>query len=539
MKLGRESYLLVVLPLTVLVAVYVVMRPEVSPEGAVAGRQGAFAAVAQASFSAEPMNSVAPSKLTASTPVAVASKTLGAGGELSSAKRRSARVVGYDGRVLAGVKISVRRRLGTTFDGDHALDPQAFANEIVYTDAEGRLELEDLAGWRFDLLLESPGYGRVFLGDGAVTGDIVMPSPRDFAGRIVDAEGRPVAGATVKIVDGPRDPIYVTTDSDGRYVAAGAAAGGVMIEVRHQEYRAEQVFVRADASTEVDVSLQTGAAVSAAVGLNAAAAIAPTTTKPGDESPASSAPSAPLTAFLYDRWTRSLFDSRTVAEGESFAFGGLTPGRDYLISLIGGGRGGESVFRGGGSFPDVAFQNTGSLTIDVRSADGYALADAVCLLRRQDGLTFDEIPALRTDAAGRVVFPELRPDVPFKAVVYHPDYAAGELRGLKLKAGEDRLAECALFKEVACAGRVVSSFGAPITAAAVRITRADGKSAPALFAHTDADGSFRVDGVAAGEVNVLVLAPGYVTGREMIALGAAGAGELVFVRPPEVSAYPK
>jgi len=151
-------------------------------------------------------------------------------------------------------------------------------------------------------------------------------------------------------------------------------------------------------------------------------------------------------------------------------------------------------------------------------------------------LSYDETPPVKTDGAGIASFPGLRAGVSFRVIVYHEDFAVSELRGLKLSAGQNYRAECKLRAEVPCAGRILSTTGEPVAAAAVRITRRDGLFAPPLFAHTDFDGSFRVDGVSSGEVLVLVLSPGYMTGREGMTIGPAGASDLLFVRPPQALA---
>ena len=536
MKLGRESWILVVLPLTVLGAVYLAVRPDFDSAERVRLTSHGFEsdsgteAPRPAAAATKPAANIAPQ----STEALEQTSALDSSAEN---RWRTARVVGFDGRVLAGVKVRIRRFAETTFDGGLALDSTAeeSESETLFSDAEGRIFVQDRAGWRFDVLLETEGFGRVFLSDGAIAGDVTMPEPRDFAGRVVDADGRPVAGATVTIVDGPRDPIVVVTDADGRYQASGAASGSSMVEVRHPNFRVEQVFVRSDASPAVDVALSQGATALVVVGENAASAAGATSAL--TMTPAGTEPGGDSTAYLYDRWTRSLFATETVAPGGVLRFGGLTQGRDYLLSIVGAGRGGETVFRGGSAVPNVALTATGSLEIEVLDPAGYALSGAVCLLRRQDGLSFDETPAVKTDSAGVAAFSGLRSGVAFRVVIYHGDFAVAELRGLSLSSGQAYRASCKLHAEVACAGKVLSTTGLPVTAAAVRITRRDGLFAPPLFAHTDFDGSFRVDGVAAGDVLVLVLAPGFATGREDQSIGSGGRDDLLFVRPPQIQAF--
>lgn len=533
MNLGRESWLLVVLPLTVLGAVYLAVRPERDTAASVFGPVGQSLTDTGMEWLSPDPPSTRPAAHTSarSTPDVTAASTVEAAVE---PRWRTARIVGFDGKILSGVNVRIRRFADTTFDGDVVLDPlsEDAVSELVLSDSEGRIFVQDRAGWRFDVVLELDGYGRVFLTDGAIAGEVTMPAPRDFAGRVVDSAGRPVEGATVTVVDGPRDPIVVKTDADGRYRAPGAASGSSMVEVRHPDFRVEQVFVRSEAEPTVDVALNPGAAVAVVVGEQSASS----SSLPAAEPTPETSNGSDTTAYLYDRWTRSLFATETVAADGKLVFSGLTQGRDYLLSIVGSGRGGETVFRGGAEVPEVAFTPTGGLVVEVLDPDGYTLSNAVCLLRRQDGLSFDETPAVKTDGAGVASFPGLRADVSFRVVVYHEDFAVSELRGLKLAAGQNFRAECKLRAEVPCAGRILSTTGEPVAAAAVRITRRDGLFAPPLFAHTDFDGSFRVDGVSSGEVLVLVLAPGYMTGRESMTIGPAGATDLVFVRPPQALA---
>lgn len=530
---------MVVLPLAVLCAAFWALRPAASEVGLTVDDRPPPAVRGETENSANGDAGAAVAEkaavASAGAAKAAADGSVGAVEPAESAVRPDAwvaKVVDSFGRPVAGARVRIRRVLATSFDGDLPLDPNDVLLEEVLTDDAGLLVVDHHAGWRFDVVVEAAGRGRVFVSDHAASDTLVMPEPRDFAGRVVDADQRPVEGALVRIYDGPRDPLEVRTDADGRYVAYGAATAPTLVEVRHRDFSADSQSVRISDEPSANFRLSPGATVSAGVAADGASAAAAPPAQNAAERP--SAPDAaaaePGTAYLFDRWTRTLHERVELDADGRLAFGGLTPGRDYLVAVRRGGRSGEGVFRGGDAFPALPLDVSPELRVAVEDEDGAPLAGASVTLRRFDGLAFDDGPSAYTGADGVAQAPGARSGVRFRIVVYRHGFAAAERRDVTLTAGERRTEVFRLRRAVPFAGVAKGGDGRPLAGALVRVTRNDGLGAPPLFAYAAADGTFAFAGVAEGAVTVLVLTAGYAVEREQRSVGPHGDVGVILVR---------
>jgi len=141
------------------------------------------------------------------------------------------RVVSVAGEPLAGVTL----KTDVTVPTSRTSGIGRISN--VSTDTQGRYSI---TGIRPDATIwvsqpEKAGYK--YLSGGLVTkqddkfqvSDIVLvPLGSELVGRVVDAEGQPVAGATVMSPDGDPD-VQVSTDSDGRFRMEGLPPGEVTV----------------------------------------------------------------------------------------------------------------------------------------------------------------------------------------------------------------------------------------------------------------------------------------------------------------------
>ena len=88
------------------------------------------------------------------------------------------------------------------------------------------------------------------------------------AGRVVDAAGAPVAGATVEIVHGPSGSrTTVTTDAEGRYISRGLRVGGpytIEVDTAGGDAEQEQVFLLLAETSTVNLTLGPDAATDTA-----------------------------------------------------------------------------------------------------------------------------------------------------------------------------------------------------------------------------------------------------------------------------------
>ncbi len=97
----------------------------------------------------------------------------------------------------------------------------------------------------------------------AMSGAIAQNTSSSISGRIVDAAGKPVAGATVEIVHAPSGTSRtVVTDANGRYAAQGLRVGGpfeVKASGDHGENAAQNdVYLRLAEDTTLNLTVGTG-----------------------------------------------------------------------------------------------------------------------------------------------------------------------------------------------------------------------------------------------------------------------------------------
>jgi len=172
---------------------------------------------------------------------------------LERVARRKGRVSGVvvdaSGRPVSGAAVGARVRSG-----------HGFRQQFSRTDSEGRFQLdEELPAGELTLRASHEGSGgegnahaEVALGEG--TGEdssvrLVLPEGRELSGHVVDAQGRPVSGVSVRawrIVPG-RDPERaswpgedvdgVKTDAAGAFLLRHVQPGDFVVEAEDWEWR--------------------------------------------------------------------------------------------------------------------------------------------------------------------------------------------------------------------------------------------------------------------------------------------------------------
>ncbi len=104
-----------------------------------------------------------------------------------------------------------------------------------------------------------------------------------IAGRVVDAQGLPVPGATVTVVT-PQGPRTLTTDSDGRFFAPFLTPGQYEVKVELQGFRTldrQNVDVRLGQRVELTLPLQVGSLTEAVTRLGASPVVDTSSTTTG------------------------------------------------------------------------------------------------------------------------------------------------------------------------------------------------------------------------------------------------------------------
>jgi len=178
-------------------------------------------------------------------------------------------------------------------------------------------------------------------------------------------------------------------------------------------------------------------------------------------------------------------------------------------------RGSEFV-PGGARLPaevEIVLARGAPLTVLVLSPDKRPVPDAQVTVRVNEAngvfeaswVTSNEFGAGKTDAEGRVAIGGV-PEVHLTVVVDHPDYALNrsefDARGVAPIVHTVHLDGGGVLE-----GRVMDEAGAGIAGATVRLQDAERPSAT-----TGADGTFRMEGVGAGEVHVIAEADRYGPG---------------------------
>lgn len=171
--------------------------------------------------------------------------------EPAEAVKVRGRVVGEDGKPIAGVKVGLSRELfGKAVD-----EPWRSSGAKVppVTDADGRFQIAGIhPGSRVAVYVNKPG----FAGAWSVRRDVkksedlqlpdlvLKPARRELTGKVVDQEGMPVHDARVYVYD-----IGFTetrTDANGRFRLRGVPAAVMFLRANAPDFRTGHVPLKAD-----------------------------------------------------------------------------------------------------------------------------------------------------------------------------------------------------------------------------------------------------------------------------------------------------
>ena len=175
------------------------------------------------------------------------------------------RVVDEDGGAVVGASVLLMAEPTDGYERRPGV-PQALVGDVtVTTDAEGRWTYGGApTDWRsFSVQIAHPDFAPDLslrsvddadaLRDGAVE-HVLLPG-RSLAGTVVDAEGRPVAGAVVSLERGIGDRRF-TTDADGRFDANHVPVGPARVAVRAEGFAPRFLkLAEEDATIAVDRGL--------------------------------------------------------------------------------------------------------------------------------------------------------------------------------------------------------------------------------------------------------------------------------------------
>jgi protocatechuate 3,4-dioxygenase beta subunit len=368
---------------------------------------------------------------------------------------------------------------------------------------------------------------------------IVLTPAVSLSGVVVDAAGRPQAGArleTVPLAESAslEEAVLTRASAAGEFRVSGLAAGRSYRITAHHPGSASGVIALGPVETSVAglrVVMRRGAALTGAL-----------IDERGE-------PAAGVTVELLAETGRSL--GRTATDGEGrFALSDLPPGRGELVL---GRPGAVPVHRPGIEIPEGRTVDLGRLLISggttlagrVTDPDGSPLADVEVQVRIGAGANFSPLPPMapspttlfrHTAADGTFSFSGLEPEQEIHLALCH-ERSIHEV--LKLPAVPPEPLELTLRPAAQLSGVIVDAEGSPVPYAFLSTLRRGltpehrDPDAPCSSGEepqaADADGRFALTPFVPGWYSLIADAPGFQAGHLVIEVSGAGRDDLRIV----------
>ena len=439
-------------------------------------------------------------------------------------------VVDHTGRVPAGIVVQVlpEGRETERFDLRGGLEALAAGGQPlaeVEADAEGRFLVKDLPPGRYTLRVRAPGYAAAFragvvvsLAELSETPVVTLDPGIAWYGRILDSEGRGIAGAHVLAAAIPServrriDRVDTYSDANGRYRLDTLVPGvRYWLEGYKEGYAPTGgVFGPLSESAERDIVLQVSGRLEGTI-------TDEVTGKPIAEAEVSviagSILSASPVVAVTDEEGRYVFEH--IVPGPVILIGVSAPGYQGYEKFDLGGVEGVRIVARETTYLDRALEPGGSVYGRVRDTGSRAVGYATVTLVPKRGTIFGDEPSAITDAHGAYEILGVRPGT-YEIRVAAPGYApvmdpaltdievGGELDGIQR--------DLVLERGASVEGVVRTPEGAPQVGAVVTIATSDPKNGAQqsrpelagrvrdLSAVTDGVGRYRLDGVPPGEI---------------------------------------
>lgn len=428
-------------------------------------------------------------------------------------------VVDDTGAPLTGAVIVVTERLNLYDKNSRPYQQQPTALTLP-VGADGGFEVPRRDGFRYTIQVHAEGFATRVVGISTLSGSTVITlSPSAVVeGTIVDdATGLPVADAVVRLrmLGSGAVPRTLRTDDDGLYRFEDVPAGNGFLDVAHPGYRPESIILREIRPNDVH---QRPVRLLGGMDLNGTVVC---TTSGG-------AFDAPVTVTLHDRYLNVGAGQVAADPAGHFTFGALRPGGQYVVTATAPGYGSTSTVvlvptSGPAPFVTLTLDDAWVLMGEVTDPLGAPLRGVRISVEPMVSVATAEPLVGFTDELGRFAIEELG-DQSYRVVAFHPHHALEERTGVtRALYGEEGL-QLSLEAGTTLTGTITDAAGNPVTAAWVRLqVRQSGRlNGPTIYAYSDPDGEFRFDHVHGGEATLLILASGYAPTTERFLLPSNG-----------------
>jgi protocatechuate 3,4-dioxygenase beta subunit len=380
---------------------------------------------------------------------------------------------------------------------------------LLTTDADGRFEVAGLEPKAYRVLARHPGFAPALLpsviveADAEASVELPLDAPAAVAGRLVDLEGRPVAGDVVlveangsSLPESLRELLRARATAEGRFLLEGLPPGSHALQVTAPGLAARRIDfdARREAPLELgDVVLEAGLAIRGRVHDAAGAAIA--NARVG-------AARTPEGEDRSEAWTE--------ADGR-FALGGLRGGTYGVTVRASGFAVAQTKVEAGGDDVDVTLTAGGTITGQVVEESGRAVErfDVWADTPEETGAGYERVES----ADGRFTLTEAA-EGEYVLRVDAPGNASAVVSGVRVRAGAGTdVGRVRLTRGGVVRGRVTDAASAPIAGAAVAVEDPAGQGSGFLQTKTDLSGGFELAGVPAGSAQVHASHPQYAPGR--------------------------
>ncbi len=356
----------------------------------------------------------------------------------------------------------------------------------VVSDAQGRFTLSGLTPGRYELLAEAAGFSRRTVRVLSVPreGELVVGlwAAAVLEGFVVDAQGRPAAGAEVVALGGP-EPLHTSTGEGGGF-SLEVPGGTYALTARQGEQvgRVPGVLVVGAGDTLRGLTVTLGAAGGLAGAVTAAAGGQPV-----------------RGARLVASPSRAAGVVGEAATGEDGRYSLDLPPGEYDVVVVAGGHT-PSEHRGLAVGPGVHtpldFKLEGRAAVEGTVADegGRPLAGVLVRAELERGVT-GRAHHTRTDASGAYRLEELETGA-LRVAVRRETSALWTTRRLDLTTGARERVDFTLVETGLVQGRVTQASGAPLTQSVlVRAKARTGQGGMTEWAYTDteADGRYQLE----------------------------------------------